>query len=359
MKLLFYINVLCFGGAERVMTNLANYCCDSGEEVFFVTSYPLDQEYDLDKRINRINLSSEKIDGFVKKNLIYTRRLRTVIKHHDPDVIVSFLPEPNFRTIVASAGLRSKVIISVRNDPSVEYQRRIYCLLAKTLYPHADGMVFQTEDAKNWFSPIVQKKSKIIYNAVSPAFYENRIDCLGQGIVTVGNFKKQKNHALLINAFNLIKDDVKENLYIYGDGDERKNIEVLINKLNLGSRVFLLGQCSDIPSQLRKYRLFVLSSDYEGMPNALMEAMAIGLPCISTDCPCGGPRELFGGDRNYLVSVNDCEELSCKIKYFLQNDDSIKANAKFMKDKSLKFNHNVIFSEWKQYIYEVMTCENT
>lgn len=352
-KLLFYINVLCYGGAERVISTLANQFVKDHYEVFFVTSYPNEHEYELNALIQRINLEESNVKGFLKRNIIFTKKLRKTIKEIKPDMVISFLPEPNFRNIIASIGLKNKVVISVRNDPNKEYGRKLYSILAKALYPRANGIVFQTQEAGRWFSQNIRKKSRIIYNNVSPVFYEEYNKLYNKDIVSVGSFKKQKNQKLLIKAFADISNDINENLHIYGEGGLRVELETYIDELGMNDRIILEGEVANIQEELKRYKLFVLPSDYEGLPNALMEAMAIGLPCIASDCPCGGPRELFENHEKYLFKVRDLEDLKKKMLKFLLDEKARQQNADYMKKRSFVFKTENVYKEWKEYFNEI------
>lgn len=355
MKIVFYINTLGGGGAERVVVTLAKALSDSNK-VIVVNSYPVDEEYNLNDKIKHIYLEKNNtVSNFISRNIGRVSRLRKVLKKEKPDVLISFMAEPNYRAIVASIGLKNKVIISVRNDPNMEYPTAINRFLAKTLFRLANGIVFQTEDAKKWFPKSIQKKSTIIYNQVDEVFYNTKYNGIRHDIVTTGRLTAQKNHKMLIQAFAKISDRVTDNLIIYGEGELRNELSELISELNLENRVFLPGRIANVAETIKSAKLFVLSSDYEGMPNSLMEAMALGIPCISTDCPCGGPRELFGSySKERLIPCGDIDGLSNTIYKMLtkHGDESIE------KGLSKKFHSKIIGEKWKKYISGVVKNTN-
>ncbi|MBQ2988872.1 MAG: glycosyltransferase family 4 protein [Clostridia bacterium] len=353
MKLLFYINALGRGGAERVMCNLATVFSEQNHDCTVITSFPVEKEYRVGDQVKRISLFDQKQDcGFVQRNYRLTRELRKLIKKEKPDAVIAFMAEPNFRAIVASMGLKSRVIVSVRNDPCREYPNRVNRILAKTLFRRADGIVFQTEDAKEWFPSFIQKKSEIIYNQVDEIFYHANADAARRDIVTAGRLTPQKNHALLIRAFAAVADRVADNLIIYGEGELRGELEALIAELHMEKRIFLPGVTKNVSEALSSAKLFVLSSDYEGMPNALMEAMAMGIPCISSDCPCGGPKMLFGdalADR--LFACGDEKALREKIESVLaRNSDGVDE-----KRLAEQFRPEIIFRKWEAFVKKI--CE--
>ena len=351
MKLLFYINAIHHGGAERVITNLANHFSDE-HDIILVTSFKDTWEYPVDAKVKRINLCTQMPSSFVKRNLELVKRLRKVYKQEKPDVAISFMAEPNFRNILASFGLSNKTIISVRNDPEKEYPNAIFKMAAKTLYPFCDGVVFQTEDAKSWFSQGIQNKSCIIYNPVDSIFYESVHEGARKDIVTTGRLTEQKNHKLLIEAFSKMADATSDRLIIYGDGELDEELKQYAQSLHIADRVILPGATKQVYKDICDAKLFVLSSDYEGMPNSLMEAIAMQIPCVSTDCPCGGPRMLLKG--KYLVPIQDVDALAEAMKELLTDDVQNNVASKYCKECAKEFNSEKVFKDWITYIEKIV-----
>ena len=222
------------------------------------------------------------------------------------------------------------------------------------MFEQADGIVFQTPEAKACFSEKIQNKSVIIPNMVNEIFYSTAKKANRKNVVTAGRLSSGKNHKLLIEAFAKIKGNGADDLVIYGEGELRSALEEMVRQRGLDGRVFLPGAVTDVAGMLSAAKLFVLSSDYEGMPNALMEAMAMGLPCISTDCPCGGPHMLIeDGKDGLLVPVNDAEALAQAIQTLLQDEalaDGLGANAQ---TKLKKCDPATIAGKWLEYIKQI------
>lgn len=357
MKIMFYINTLAGGGAQRVMANLANLFQENGDEVIFVTSYPVEKEYALSDGIIRKNLSEERIPSKVSRNVAYIRGLRDVVLREKPEVLISFMGEPNIRAVLATRGLPVKTIISVRNDPNKEYAGKVNRFLSKTVLPLAEGCVFQTEEASLWFPEKLQAKSTIIMNAVKKEFFETAHDPVPGRIITCGRLHKQKNHRLMIDAFSEVvnKHDNLE-LLIYGEGDLKDTLSQYIEEKGLCGHVKLMGQISDVPGALSQASCFVMTSDYEGMPNALMEAMAVGVPSISTDCPCGGARMLIRHKENgLLVPVGDKMALVDAMDTLFSDSafaDELGNNAKQSAEAFLPAG---IFDQWNGYISRIVS----
>ena len=355
---MFYINAIHDGGAERVMINLTKYFSESGYDSVLVTSFRDKWEYTVSEHVRRLSLEDVEIkQSRWKRNLSRIYKLRQLCKKEKPDILVSFMAEPNFRAILATTGLPIKNLVSVRNDPEIEYGGKIGHLVGKYLLPLADGCVFQTEEAKKWFPQKLQSKSRIIYNSVKEDFYHiERKPCKGE-IVTCGRLEKQKNHALLIQAFaKIAREFPYATLKIYGEGSLKKQLQQQINELHLQGRAFLMGATDHVEEVLKSADLFVLSSDFEGMPNALMEAMAAGVPCISTDCPCGGPKELFGNDlENQLVKINNEAELEDAVNNFMKLSTTDKMlRGKQMKIKARDYMPSRVNEYWDKYINELL-----
>lgn len=356
MKIGFYINVIGGGGAERVVANLANQFSEDNNEVIVITSIRHKREYSLNERVKRYNLEEKEITGRLKKNVSRISKLRKIVKNEKMDILISFMAEPNYRAVLATIGLRTKCLISVRNDPNREYAGCIGRFLGQHLLPLADSCVFQTAEAQAWFPSKLQKKSKIIPNAVKEEFFHIKRERIPGLIVTCGRLTSQKNHTLLINAFCQIASDFPEAfLQIYGEGELHDQLQTLIDSTRYKDRITLMGATNNVPEVLSKANIFVLSSDYEGMPNALMEAMAAGVACISTDCPCGGSRMLLGTDKyRMLVPIKDMSALSDAIKQYLNTPQLVNEVGLYLQGCAKEFKPDKIFEYWQSYIIETI-----
>lgn len=350
MRILFYISTIRGGGAARVMTNLANQFVEDENKVYFVTNFLSDKEYPLDIKIRRYFVEeSESNETVFKKNLRRILFLRKIIIKHRPDIVVSFMHENDVRAYLATRGTNVKLVLSIRNDPTTLYKNnRFKRMIASYVYSRANAVVFQTEDARRWFGENIEE-SKVILNQVADVFFETTKEKVGRDIVTFGKFLPQKNHMLLMEAYKQICDEIEDNLIIYGEGRLRNEYLDWIHENGLENRIFLPGNSDNVYEILSKSRLFVMSSNYEGMPNALMEAMAVGVPCIATDCPCGGPRELAQDGGVLLVPMNDVENLAIAIKKILSNREQESILIAKAKKTSEAFKPREIYQIWKGY----------
>lgn len=334
MRICFYMNELGGGGAERVMTNLANYFSNFENDVILLSSYYTNYDYEVQKTVRRMALEDKRSEGngFVR-NIKWITKLRSIIKREKPDVIVSFMAEPNFRNIISTLGLPVKTIVSVRNDPKKEYSG-VKSILAKILFRKADWIVFQTQAAQSFFSKSIQKKSAVIMNPVKDIFFNSEASQHRNGIIACGRLTPQKNHRLLIEAFASVCEHFDDNLYIFGDGSLRDELISLADELKVSNRVFINNYSPNIIDEMKTKKMYVMSSNYEGMPNSLMEALALGIPSISTDCPCGGPKALIQNNVNgILIPCGDSKKMGeaiLKIETDISFQQNVGMNARRM-----------------------------
>ena len=353
--LLFYINSLHRGGAQRVLVQLAGRFAASGRRVILLTSYREADEYPVPAGVERLSIEDAQLkQDALRRNLSRIRALRRLCKTEHPAALIAFMAEPNFRAVLAARGLGIPVIVSVRNDPDREYAGKLFRFVGKHVLPEADFCVFQTERARAWFPEKLRKKSAVIMNQADEAFFD-RPACAGpRDIVAVGRLTAQKNHALLIRAYAAL-GPVDDRLIIYGEGEKRAELEALARELGLEGRVLLPGLSTDVPQAIGGAKLFVLPSDYEGMPNALLEAMALGLACISTDCPCGGPAELIENEKNgLLVPVGDEAALTAAMARLLGDDEMRAALGRAARERADAFRPEAVFKQWEACVQAVI-----
>lgn len=356
MNICLFISSLYDGGSERVTCNLANYLCSTNNKVTIVTFGANEKSYELRKDVLVCNLISTEEKGKFSKFiaiLIRIFRLYRLWKNNQYDVVISMLPVQIILALCMKSIIRGKIIISERVYPQ-EYCM-IFRYMLKNLVARADGCVFQTDDIMRWYKQN-SAKCVVIPNAVNKDFCTKQYSGKREKkIVSVGRLEKQKNFELLIKAFALLPAEFDEyTLHIFGEGNEREKLTRLIQDLKLESKVFLEGNVKNVAERIYKATLFVLASDYEGMPNALMEAMSCGLPCISTDCLGGGARALIkSGENGYLVNCNDITELSECMKAVLSSEDirlKLGSNAAKINEQN---SYEKIYSKWESFIKRV------
>lgn len=304
----FYIGSLHKGGAERVFVNLAEFFLREGYRVTMVTQYqyPEEEEYVLPEGIKRVlsdlnfdELNNSQILNFINR----IRKLHRIWKKEQPDLVLSCIGKNNFMTVVTTMFTKTLPVVSVVGEAKEEYPGRLMRMLANLLFPHAAGIVLQTERSKFFFNKKIQKKAVILPNSLNPDFIRPRYE--GQRekrIVAVGRLDANKNHEMMIRAFATLRERYPEyTLTIYGEGELRSFLEDLTQKLRVADRVSLAGVIPDVAAQIERAALFLLTSYSEGVSNALIEALATGLPVIATDVPSGGTVELVTDGINGLI----------------------------------------------------------
>ena len=331
MKIFLLVSTMGTGGAERVAATLVNAWVARGDEVTLVPTFSGHGGvfYALDKRVRVVHLAERAAKGGPAA-LRYVSRvmaLRALIRETRPDVLISFLPNVSVMTLMASRGLRIPVIACEHNNPSVDGRSRLWTLLCRVFYPGARIVTVLTEGVVEPFRKMVPGAQSIVVmpNPLPNEVFELAVARAENGgrkkIVSVGRLAAQKQFDVLIDSFATIakeRDDV--DLCIWGEGGDRASLEAQIAGLGMRERIFLPGTTDTLWSELTKARAFAMSSRYEGLPMALMESLALGVPCVAADCP-SGPRELTrGGQDGLLVPVGDREALTQALRRVVDDD---------------------------------------
>jgi glycosyltransferase involved in cell wall biosynthesis len=355
-RIALFISSLQKGGSERVMVNLAEDFYKNNFEVIIVTQYKKDVEYDINPKIRRVY--SEPDESLLAESRLHNfhirlKTLREIWKAYKPDIILSFLGKNNLMAIASSALLPSKTVVSVRGEPTMEYEGFLMRLLARLMFRFADGVILQTKQSKKFFPKAVRKKAVIMSNPLNPEFLNKRY--IGERenvIVTVGRLDENKNQSMLIHAFSKIAAEFpKLKLVIYGDGEYKEKLEDLVRAKNLMDRVELAGSIDDVAGHICNARIFALTSNTEGMPNTIIEAMAVGLPVVSTDCPCGGPAELIeDGVNGLLVPVGDAFALADAFRKILEDDALEQSLGENAAKITQKLSPDKVNKEWRDYL---------
>lgn len=350
-KLVFYIGSLYRGGAQRVLSVLMNNLVDKYRIILITDITPTGEreEYKLDSRVKRYYLDAICGNNSNTKKVI---AIRKIVKKERPGFVISFLGQPNVRNIIATIGLRVKTIVSVRNDPYMEYGKGIRRIAANILFLFVNKCVFQTRDAKNYFKLLSSRKAVVIANPVDDKFFEMEWKGDTQQICVVGRLEKQKNPELVLESFYEIQKKYPMfTLDFYGDGSLKELIVSRSKELGIKDKVILHGEVNDTAEVYSHAFMFILCSDYEGMPNALMEAMTIGCPVISTDCPCGGPRFLISNaDDGLLVPVNDKMRLSKAIAYLIEHNEKRLLLGKKARIKAENYKVENVINQWVEIV---------
>lgn len=354
MKISFVCSGVSGGGAERVICNMANYFVQQNNDVELVTMSDDTPSYELDTKVSRKCLiETEQRRNYLFNALYRIIALKQYLKHQDVDAYVVMLPVPTIMTLILADKFTAPIIVSERVDPTT-YSIIKRCLL-KILSKKASGYVFQTEDIKEWYN-LKKIPQVVIPNAINKEFVVDRF--CGQRdrtIVGVGRLTKQKNFELLIRTFNrFLKAYPEYKLIIYGDGPQKAHLQEIAMKYNITGKVIFPGYKTHMVEELRKAGMFVLTSDYEGMPNALIEAMAMGIPCISTDCGGGGARFLIKDQENgFLVPIGDSEMLLDSMIKIAESDDLSERIGMSAQKINEVLSSEKIYGDWLKFVKQI------
>lgn len=354
---IFITNALSGGGAERVMSNLANYLVGKGYCIKFILLNGDEVVYSLDSSVEIIVRPNKKDkDAFAQ-----IKFLHRCMKKYKNALFVSFFTHQNIYTILAALGTGTKVLVSERNDPANSFPPKVQKFgdpVRKILYrnSHCKKIVFQTKGAADYFDESIKKKGIVIPNPLKDGLPLPHTEEREKNIVAVGRFNPQKNYKLLLDAFDefsALHPDYK--LEIYGDGGGRKSIENYIDKLGLADKIELCGFCKNVHERIIDAGMYVMSSDYEGLSNAMLEALAIGLPVISTDHPPGGARAYITSYQNgILTPVGDIKAMANAMCYMADNPAKAQRmglNASLIRDELSSDN---ICKKWKETFDEIL-----
>lgn len=334
-RILFIVPFLSSGGAERVVSIWTSELAKMGANIHLLVFYRVGNEYPVNDNvvIHAIKENKEEYNKISKtKKIIF---LRSKLQSIDPDLIIPFISHVGLMTSIARIGLQTKMIETIRIDPKYSPKNKVLRLFRDISVLLSNGCIVQNEKQKKYFPKWSHEKIHVFANPISDEFIqvERTISNLQiRTITAVGRLEHQKNYTMLINAFSKLRN-LDLTLNIYGEGSLKDDLQIIINDLGLSNRIKLCGRSNDIKEVFMNTDLFILSSNAEGMPNSLMEAMAVGLPCISTDCPTG-PSDLIDNEINgVLIPVDNEEALINAVNNMIDNPKEAYQMGKRAKEK--------------------------
>lgn len=352
MKLALVAYLHGAGGAERQITLLANVMAKRGHVVHFIVLAEFCKRYPIHDNVIIHDLT------YAEHNSIHPiigryRALKGVLKEICPDVTIHYNLQSAYLTLAMPRNVYRKSVYSERGDPYDKEYSGLLGVIRDWTVRRMDGLVFQSEGARDFFNQKVRAKSVVIHNSVEVPVEKYPLPKKReQIIVSAGRLHEQKNFSLLIDAFAKISSDFPNyKLIIYGNGALREKLQAQIHDNQLDTRICLMAACNDLWERIHNASLFVLSSDYEGMPNALMEAMALGIPSISTDCRPGGARTLIiDGVNGFVVPRMDVQSLAEKMRYVLEHPDIAETISKGGREIAYTHDEKSTFDKWEDFL---------
>lgn len=347
-KIVYLINTLKVGGAAKMLKYVVNLSTEIFRDIAIVSLY--DDSYegnDLKERVEVVCLGFDKMNRF-KRQFIMVSETKAAIKKLEPDVVCSFISHVCVIGRLATLGEKNiKYISAERGDPFTEAY--LWKKVVRWAYRKSDYCFFQLDRARDFFGEEVAQKSFVIpnpavFNKVVEPYYGER----KKTIVSAGRFGVEKRYCDLIDAFSIVhKKHPDYSLIIYGDGPLLSTYRKQVAELKLEDCVSFPGYVDCFSEQIREDGIFVLSSLFEGIPNSLIEAMSIGIPCVSTDCTPGGPAFLFDNEeRGILIPVKDPDAMANAIMQYIETPELARVMGKSAVNVINQLKEDKIRSKW-------------
>lgn len=339
------------GGAERVAVALSDYFIHRGYEFSFLLTKKNECVYNLPEGVKVTPIcDSEGTSPFSQ-----IKGIRHEMKKDDSRVFLSFLCNQNLFLLAAAVGLRNRVAVSVRNLPTTDFDGKKALLHVRNfLYAtRSSTVVFQTKDQMSYFPSSVRRKGVLISNPLSNGLPERIRSCPRRVVTASGRLTKQKNYPMLIRAFSIIHKRIPDVTFeIYGDGELRRDLEQLVDSEGLTNCVVFCGFCGDAVQRISSSSIYMMASNWEGLSNSLIEALAMGVPSVCTRCLGGGAEAVIeDGVNGYLVDRDDHEAMAQRVVELLRDPvlrDSMSAEAsKLAEELSLE----KVGKKWEETLF--------
>ena len=354
-RCLLFIPRMGGGGAERVMATIANNLCTE-HEVILVSMTDAESFYALDERVKvvalgqRINRNNNltKLLTSAFGGTIALLKLRKLINKWKPDAMLSFLTEANLISILLKIfGVKCRVVISERNDPTT--RGKLTRWFERNFYPKADAVVCQSVAVVDFFKEEYRHKMTVIPNPIAASAIPARFDGKRQHkIVGVGRLDSQKNFQMLVRAFATLTEKFSDyKLEIYGGGPLENELQNLINSLGLQEKAKLMGVQKNVMHYISDAALFVMSSNYEGFPNALAEAMATGIPVISTNFSTGVAKDIVKEENGLVIPVGDEKALVAAMEQILSSEEKWEMMSLENRNLLYTLSEEAVIAMWK------------
>lgn len=358
MKILFLDTNIGYGGASKMIVWVANQCAKKGHDVTFLTYRDKEVCQTLIPQVKLLQKSFEEKNS--RGNAIATVKwLHKYIKTCCFDIGVAFLTPSILRMAIAAKGTNMKLVFSQRGDPYYaakckSLKSKIINLLNTWAFNQADGYVFQTQMAQTYYDKTIQDRSIVIPNPIRPLQRtEERKGNIRKSFVAVGRLDlKQKRQDLMIEAFNTISVKYPDfKLEIYGHGEDEEKVKLLATS---NPNIHLKGKTSNVVEAIQNAWATILSSDFEGIPNALLESMSLGVPSISTDCSPGGAAMLIRNKENGLLTPRgDAKALAEAMEYTILHHEETEEMARVGQEVNELYSGDKISDSWNSFLDKV------
>lgn len=386
----FVLHTLSIGGAERHASSIANYLSQNGYKVKILLLDDSKVAYNLADGVEVValcnfqypdnvanykfqfsdllllkfyKLFSKQKYSCLDKELYYKRTYASKLEYYfrqqpniENSIVISFMPVPNISASMVSGKIRYKLIMGEFNSPHLEFAPDApENKLKKIYFPNATGFVFQTEEQESFYTYLPNVRKEIIPNPIEDIKTQPFSGTRRKEIVNYCRLVKVKNIPLLVEAFAKLNNEYPEySLVVYGEGNEKEGIEMLINQKGLEGKAVIKPFAKNVLDLVRDSAMFVTSSDREGISNSMLEAMAIGLPTISTDCPAGGAKMFIKSYENgIIVPVRDPEAMYQAMKYMIEHPDEAEEMGKTAVSIRQTLEKSKILDQWLSFVNSI------
>ena len=352
-RIMLVIHALGYGGAGKMIVKLADALAQREDfEVILYVEEKAGKHYPMVEKV-KVYQETDFFTNYLTRHFQEMFQLRRRVKEIKPDLVISFQTNQNALAVYATRGRHIPVIVSERGDPY--FYHDIVAKIKTWVINHAEGGVFQTHKAMEYYGMGLQSRSRVIYNPCPtqvierPEWSKRRNE-----IAYVARFDiQQKRQDVMVQAFaKVVEKHPEMQLVFYGQGEpDMTTIKEMVKNLGIENNVRFEGLVTDVLDKIKDAKMFVLSSDYEGLPNSLIEAMVAGLPCVSTDCSPGGARELIqDGENGLIVPIGDAERLADAMIYMLDNPEKADRMGEQAQNITQRLAPEKIFAQWLEYI---------
>ena len=354
MHIIIVINEIKCSGVSKIVCWLSNSLSEKGNEVYLYTFMGNEDFYNVSSRVNRLKDNISESNRIIRTHRLI-KRLRKIYKEKNINIAVAFSPITSLAVILSCFGNKTKSVVAERNDPYLD--KSSVATFCRKMYRFADGAVFQSNGAAEYFPVSLRNRCVIISNPVK--LCEHTKDCSNRDNVIAHVSRldiHQKRQDLLLESFKLIRESFPQyKLKIYGDGYDRNKLEDLSKELKISDAVVFCGKTNNSYEALMECKLFLFTSDFEGMPNVLLEAISSGTPVVTTDYSPGGANELITDNScGYVVKRGDVQEIANSVCNMLENEDLLNSFANNALIASKKYSPDKILEMWNSYLLGII-----
>ncbi|MCQ2049791.1 MAG: glycosyltransferase [Candidatus Saccharibacteria bacterium] len=356
MRILFVIRDMVIGGAGKQLALTANALSQKGHEVFIYSYFGGENKHHLDSRVMYIAQDPVPKSKW-KEYLFSVWHIRKQMKSIRPDIAISWRCNAGCFTVLAALGLPLKTVFSERTDPYMETS--FLLKISSFICGFSDGGVFQTTRARDYFKRL-RNKSVVIHNPVDEKLISCRKEgdvCRRKRIVHVARmYITQKRQDIMLESFKIfLQTHPDYTLSFYGDGPDIDFIKKRAEELEISDSITFWGSVQNVVEKIKDAKMLVLTSDYEGIPNVIIESFSAGVPVVSTDCSPGGARVLIDdGINGFIVPVRNPGMLAVKMSLLAESEDLVNTFSKEGLKKLRHFSSKDIFESWNNYLCRII-----